>query len=121
MASSEIVNTDYQLQWTQLGAVTPVPANAVITVIESLKNKANTKNVLEGSISWTIQCPIFIVQATGSGSIVASGIKSKVDNVKVMRKEDYGYCNGTYFFIVPGTCQCLVEIIDAGQIDAKGI
>jgi len=131
MAGKEVANEDLKVNFTKTAPPDAVyagdqPIDAVkIVAIKATKTKANNKFVCANMITLTFTagtpCPHTSVTHTftsGAGSINATAIKTKVDNLLVLRKDDPGTCVGSWINTQSGLsvpCSCTLKISDAGQ------
>jgi len=132
MAGKEVANEDLKVNFTKTAPPDAVyagdqPIDAVkIVAIKATKTKANNKFVCANMITLTFTAgtPCPHTSATynfiaGAGSIPSTAIKTKVDNLTVLRKDDSGSCAGSWslkvspFTVLP--CSCTLKISDAGQ------
>lgn len=117
------IENSFIITITQMGAGVPAPASGHNYIkITSSKAKANNEALLLQTLSWiTVGCTAPAGNCTGGGSMNATATKCKSESKFVMRKGDFGTCNGTAqipFGTTPATCK--FEITDAGQNKVKG-
>ena len=119
--SAELADESYGITITTLTSPAQGDGVAVYTEQLSSEDKTDGDQIEKEQLTWTISnCTAGVVKAHGSGSISASGSKVKCKGGLPLRKNDIGFCNGTYFFILVFHCQCQFQITSPGQSKVKG-
>lgn len=108
---------------TQQGVGVPGPASGFSwTKVPAGKAKAGGEKILTDKLVWTASgCTAPGGTCSGGGQMMETAEKVTCDGKGVMRKTDFGICNGTAQLplgaTTPSTCR--VEIQDAGQTKVR--
>ncbi len=131
MSKKEIANENWKVLITPKAGSIPASQQAISWVLnKSPKGKAKNGSILIQNINWMVNPMLCSLpgfpQHSGSTTvapITATAVKTKCDQMPVLRKGDKGSCmclftNPQNGATVNATCD--FKIIDAGQMEVKG-
>ena len=141
MTLEYVANTDLQTQWTAVPGSPPTRyATGYVKITRqgvsetvSTKVKAGGKYVCTTRLdfAWAVApvrklCPMSSSThdfVAGTGFLMATATKTKVEGFPVLRANDTGTCTGSWKLKASpynlATCSCTMKIFDAGQTKVK--